>query len=151
MTIKELIGIGNKTSRIIYPILIIGVMLIVLFPSTFFVGGPPSLLLIISTIVLILGLVNCIWAQILILINVPKHQLITSGPFAVVRHPLYTGVSLLVVPWLGFMLNTWLGVVIGITLFIILRTYVREEEQKMLNMFGSAWTEHTQKLIIRWL
>ena len=100
---------------------------------------------------LIIGLVNCIWAQILIFINVPKHKLITSGPFSIVKHPLYTGACLLVVPSVGLMLNTWLGVVIGITLFIILRVYAREEEQKMSNMFGDVWTEYTKKVKIPWL
>jgi protein-S-isoprenylcysteine O-methyltransferase Ste14 len=151
MNIKELIGIGNKTSRIIFPIIIIGIVINILFPSYFFIGGPSSLVLIISAIVLILGLINCIWSQILILINVPKHKLITSGPFSIVKHPLYTGVSLLVVPWVGFIINTWLGVVIGIILFIILRTYAPEEEKKLSNMFGNAWTEYTKEVRIPWL
>ena len=151
MNIRELIGIGNKTGWIIFPIIIIGIIINILFPSYFFVGGPPSWLLIIATMVLIIGLVNCIWSQILILINVPKHKLITSGPFSIVKHPLYTGVSLLVVPSFGFMFNTWLGVVIGITLFIILRSYAPEEEMKLSNMFGNDWTEHARKVRIPWL
>ena len=151
MNIKELIGIGDKTGRIIFPIIIIGIIINILFPSYFFIGGPSSLLLMISTIVLIIGLINCIWSQILIIINVPKHELITSGPFSFVKHPLYTGVSLLVIPWVGFIINTWLGVVIGITLFIILRIYAPEEEKKLSNIFGNAWTEYTKKVRIPWL
>ncbi len=151
MNIKELIGIGDKTGRIIFPIIIIGIIINILFPSYFFIGGPSSLLLIISTIVLIIGLINCIWSQILIIINVPKHKLITSGPFSIVKHPLYTGVSLLVIPWVGFIINTWLGVVIGITLFIILRIYAPEEEKTLSNIFGNAWTEYIKKVRIPWL
>lgn len=151
MNIKELIGIGDKTGKIIFPIIIVGIIINILFPSYFFIGGPSSLVLIISTIVLIIGLINCIWSQILILMNVPKHKLITSGPFSIVKRPLYTGVSLLVIPWVGFIINTWLGVVIGITLFIILRIYAPEEEKKLSNIFGNAWTEYTKKVRIPWL
>ncbi len=151
MNIKELIGIGDKTSRIIFPIIIIAIIINILFPSDFFIGGPSSLWLIISSIVLMIGLINCIWSQILIIMNVPKHRLITSGPFSIVKHPLYTGVSLLVIPWVGFIINTWLGVVIGITLFIILRIYAPEEEKKLSNIFGNAWTEYTKKVRIPWL
>src|ERR1700690_1790185 len=151
MNIKELIGNGYKIGRIIYPIMIIGIIINILFPSYFFVEGPSSLLLIVSFIVLIIGLINCIWSQILIFINVPKHKLITSGPFSIVKHPLYTGVALLVIPWVGFMLNTWLGVVLGITLFIILRSYKPEDEKKLSGMFGNAWTEYTEKVRIPWL
>jgi protein-S-isoprenylcysteine O-methyltransferase Ste14 len=151
MNIKELIGNGYKIGRIIYPIIIIGFIINILFPSYFFIGGPSPLLLIISTIVLIIGLINCIWSQILIIINVPKHKLITSGPFSIVKHPLYTGVSLLVIPWVGFILNTWLGVVIGIALYVTSRIYEPEDEKKLSNIFGTAWTEYTKKVRIPWL
>jgi protein-S-isoprenylcysteine O-methyltransferase Ste14 len=87
----------------------------------------------------------------LIFINVPKHKLITSGPFSIVKHPLYTGVSLLVIPWVGFILNTWLGVVIGIALYITWRIYKPEDEKKLSGMFGNAWTEYTKKVRIPWL
>lgn len=30
------------------------------------------------------------------------------------KHPLYTAVALLVLPWLGFLLNTWLGALVGV-------------------------------------
>jgi protein-S-isoprenylcysteine O-methyltransferase Ste14 len=151
MNIKELIGNGYKIGRIIYPIIIIGFIINILFPSHFFIGGPSPLLLIISTIVLIIGFINCIWSQILIIINVPKHKLITSGPFSIVKHPLYTGVSLLVIPWVGFILNTWLGVVIGIALYVTSRIYEPEDEKKLSNIFGTAWTEYTKKVRIPWL
>jgi len=133
MNLRELIGIGNKTGKLIFPIIIISIILNIVFPSFFLIGGPSSLLLMISTSVLIIGLVNCIWSQVLI-IHVPKHKLITSGPFSIVKHPLYTGVSLLVIPWIGFILNTWLGVVAGIIIYIILRMYAPEEKNYQLNL-----------------
>jgi hypothetical protein len=37
------------------------------------------------------------------------------------KHPLYTAVALLVVPWLGFLLDTWLGAVIGEGLYLASR------------------------------
>ena len=63
--------------------------------------------------------------MVLILTNVPKGELITGGPYAIVKHPLYTAVALLVIPWIGFLSNTWLGAGIGIALYVgsrILRT-----------------------------
>jgi protein-S-isoprenylcysteine O-methyltransferase Ste14 len=151
MNIKELIGNGYKIGRIIYPIIIIGIIINILFSSYFFIGGPSPLLLLVSIMVLIIGLINCIWSQILIIINVPKHKLITSGPFSIVKHPLYTGVSLLVIPWVGFIINTWLGVVIGIALYTTSRIYELEDEKKLSNMFGNAWSEYTKKVRIPWL
>jgi hypothetical protein len=41
------------------------------------------------------------WSAMLIVTKVPRKELITEGPYSLVRHPLYTGVALLVLPWAG--------------------------------------------------
>lgn len=56
-----------------------------------------------------------------ILSGVPRGQLITTGPFTLVKHPLYTGVALLVLPWAGFLLDTWLGAALGSILYVATR------------------------------
>lgn len=61
------------------------------------------------------------WLVVLILSRVPRGQLITTGPFTLVKHPLYTGVALLVLPWAGFLLDTWLGAALGSILYVATR------------------------------
>jgi len=80
-----------------------------------------------------------------------KKNLITSGPYSLVKHPLYTGVALLVLPWIGFLYNTWLGVVIGLMVYIGSRMYAPREEKILSKIFGSAWDEYRQKVKIAWL
>ncbi|HEX3299710.1 MAG TPA: isoprenylcysteine carboxylmethyltransferase family protein [Actinomycetota bacterium] len=100
-----------------------GLVLNIAFPALFTVGGPADALRAISIVMLIVGVTIWIWSVVLILRHVPRGELITTGPFRLVRHPLYTGVSLLVLPWLGFLLNSWLGLVIGLGLAIGLALY----------------------------
>jgi protein-S-isoprenylcysteine O-methyltransferase Ste14 len=88
---------------------------------------------------------------ILILTKVPKQELITNGPYSLVKRPLYTGVALLVLPWIGFLLNTWLGVLIGIVLYIASRVFSPEEEAILSKIFGTAWDEYCHKVKIPWL
>ena len=38
-------------------------------------------------------------------------------------------VALLVAPWLGFLLNTWLGALIGVVLYVGSRLFSPEEER----------------------
>ena len=87
----------------------------------------------------------------MILTKIPKKQLITNGPYAVMKHPLYTGVALLVLPWLGFLLNTWLGALIGIVIYIGSRLFSPEEEQILSRIFGADWDEYCNKVKIPWL
>jgi protein-S-isoprenylcysteine O-methyltransferase Ste14 len=87
----------------------------------------------------------------LILRKVPRGELITNGPYAIVKHPLYTGVALLVLPWVGFLFNTWLGAVIGIILYIGSRIFAPAEEAALSKTFGVAWDEYCNTVKIPWL
>jgi protein-S-isoprenylcysteine O-methyltransferase Ste14 len=151
LKLKALVGSGDKIGLFALPFLVVGLILNILFPSFFSAAGPPTVLRIISIILLIPGLTIWIWSVVLILIKVPKGDLITEGPYSLVKHPLYTGVALLVLPWVGFLLNTWLGVLIGIALYIGSRLFSSEEEDILLKAFGPAWEEYSQKVKLPWL
>lgn len=151
MKLKVLVGSGEKIGRFTLPFLIIGLVLNIIFPSFFSVGGPPNTLKVISIIILIPGIINWIWSIVLILTKIPRKELITNGPYSLVKHPLYTGVSLLVLPWVGFLLNTWLGALIGIIVYIGSRMYAPREEEILSKVFGSKWNEYCNKVKIPWL
>lgn len=151
MKLKVLVGSGRKIGLYTLPFLFIGLILNIMFPSFFSVGGPPHLLKWFSLLVLIPGIANWIWCVVLILVKVPKKELITIGPYSFVKHPLYTGAALLVLPWIGFLFNTWLGVFIGIIEYSGCRKYSSEEEVALSKIFGSAWNEYCRKVKIPWL
>ncbi len=149
--IKMLVGSGEKIGLVTVPFLVVGLILNILFPAFFSVGGPSPALQVISLIVLIPGLIDWLWSVLLILTKVPRRELITSGPYALVKHPLYTGVALLVLPWVGFLFNTWLGLVIGIVLYISSRMFAPQEEEALASTFGAAWDEYCRQVKIPWL
>ncbi len=150
MKLKILVGNGGKIMLFTLPFLVIGIILNIMFPD-FFTVGHSILLKIISIIFLITGLINWIWSVILILTKVSKKELMTSGPYAIVKHPLYTGVALLVLPWLGFLLNTWIGVPVGIILYIGTRIYAPAEEEILAKIFGERWNNYCSKVKLPWL
>ena len=151
MKLKVLVGSGDKIGLLTLPFLIIGLILNIMFPSVFNVGGPSTVLKAISIIILIPGVTIWIWSVVLILTKVPKKELITNGPYSLVKHPLYTGVALLVLPWIGFLFNTWLGALIGIILYIGHRIFSPEEEEILSKTFGTTWDEYCNKVKIPWL
>jgi protein-S-isoprenylcysteine O-methyltransferase Ste14 len=151
MKLKVLVGNGKKIGLLTLPFLIIGLILNIINPSLFSVGGPPIVLKVISIIILIPGVINWIWSVVLILTKIPRKELITIGPYSLIKHPLYTGMALLVLPWCGFLFNTWLGVLIGITVYIGSRLFSPEEEKILSKIFGATWDEYCNKVKIPWL
>lgn len=74
------------------------------------------------------------------------HRLITEGPYAWVRHPIYTGM-------LGMMLATglvyshWLGLVLGLSVFAVgTIVRVRSEERLLREAFGAEYEEYARRV-----
>ena len=151
MKLKPLIGAGDRIALFVLPFVVVGVVLNVAFPSAFEVGGPSDALRTVSIVVLIPGVVLWLWSVALVLTRVPRRELITSGPFALVKHPIYTSVALLGLPWLGFLLNTWLGAAIGLVLYVACRRYAPQEEAVLAETFGPAWDAYVADVKLGWL
>ncbi len=151
MTLKELVGSGDTIMLATLPFIVVGVIVNLAFPSFFEVGGPSDTLRIVSIVVLIPGVTVWLWSAVLILRKLPRGELITTGPFAWVKHPIYTSVALLVIPWAGFLLNTWVGALIGVVLYIASRRYAPEEEARLAETFGPAWDGYCTTVKIPWL
>lgn len=151
MNIRTLVGSGDRIGLVTLPFLVVGVVLNIAFPSLFTIGGPPTWLGVLSVLVLLVGVVNWAWCVYLLLIKVPRRELITNGPYAVVKHPLYTGAALLVLPWLGFLLNTWLGAAIGIVLYVASRMFAPAEEVELAQTFGGVWDAYIAEVKLPWL
>jgi len=80
------------------------------------------------------------------------HELVTAGPYALVRHPIYTG---LLLGFLGSALargevRGLLALVLALAAFLGKR---RTEERFMTERFGSAYTEYAARVpaLIPWL
>jgi protein-S-isoprenylcysteine O-methyltransferase Ste14 len=133
------------------PFVIVGVTLNVLHPSLFSVGGPPATAWLFAMSLLALGIANWLWTVSLILTKVPRKELITSGPYSIVKHPLYTGVALLAVPWIGVLANSWLGFLIGLVMYGAARRFSVEEEAALSRAFGASWDDYCHAVRLPWL
>ncbi|MBI5440712.1 MAG: isoprenylcysteine carboxylmethyltransferase family protein [Deltaproteobacteria bacterium] len=151
MKIRTLMGSGDRIALLALPFVLVGLRLNVLHPSLFSVGGPSLGLKAVAVSMLGFGVVVWLWSAILILTRVPRHALITNGPFAVVKHPLYTGVGLLVVPFLGLLLDSYLGILIGLVIYAGSRIFSPIEEKALSREFGRAWDDYCKKVALPWL
>ena len=149
--IRLLVGSGDKIGLATLPFVVVGLALNLWRPALFSLGEPSVALRVFAASVTLCGVVNWAWSVVLIVTKVPKRELITSGPYAIVKHPLYTGVALLVMPWAGVLLDSWLGFVLGGVLYVASRIYSREEEESLARDFGAAWTAYCGAVKVPWL
>jgi len=72
------------------------------------------------------------------------HELITTGPYAVVRHPIYTGI---LAGFLGMAIavSQVRGVVALVLIFFVLWVKFRMEEQWMRSQFGETYAEYAHQ------
>ena len=78
------------------------------------------------------------------------HQLITSGPYSIVRHPSYTGAFLALTAG-GVILESLIGFVIScIAMFTAYYVRIRIEEKELVARFGNDYVAYQQdtKMII---
>lgn len=149
--LKRLIGSGDRIGGFVLPFVVVGIALNVWRPALFSLGGPGEGLRLVSWAVLATGIVGWAWSVMLILTRVPRGELITTGPYSLVKHPLYTDIAFLVLPWAGFLLDSWLGVVLGVALYVASRRYAPAEEQTLALEFGAEWDEYRDGVALPWL
>jgi protein-S-isoprenylcysteine O-methyltransferase Ste14 len=98
------------------------------------------------------GLLFAVWARLHLGANWSRdvtikqdHQLITSGPYALVRHPIYTGILA------GFAgsviaLGQMRGIVAFVLIFAALWYKLRLEEQWMREQFGATYQMYARRV-----
>ena len=73
-----------------------------------------------------------------------EHQLVTTGPYRWVRHPLYTIGSSLFLAF-GTMADNWFIMVLGMLAFIGMASRTPKEEANLIEKFGDEYREYMQR------
>jgi protein-S-isoprenylcysteine O-methyltransferase Ste14 len=96
----------------------------------------------------LLGLAFAVWARVQLGRNwsgavtlKEDHQLIRRGPYAVVRHPIYTGL-LLGILGMALIIGEVRGLLGFIILFVAFRLKCRTEEAFMRQQFGEQYSQY---------
>jgi protein-S-isoprenylcysteine O-methyltransferase Ste14 len=107
-------------------------------------------------LLVVAGLLFAVWARIHLGANwsgrvtvKENHELIRTGPYALVRHPIYTGL-LLAILGTALVVGEWRGLLATLLMVISFWRKLRLEEELMRQTFGEQYQryrEHTAALI----
>ncbi|MGH8231140.1 MAG: methyltransferase family protein [Steroidobacteraceae bacterium] len=80
------------------------------------------------------------------------HELVTSGPYALVRHPIYTGLLLMFIGT-AIARGEWRGLLAVLIVLVALWRKLRLEERWMTETFGDAYRRYRERTaaLIPWL
>jgi protein-S-isoprenylcysteine O-methyltransferase Ste14 len=74
------------------------------------------------------------------------HELITQGPYALVRNPIYLGMFGLMVAT-GLAYTTWWALLVAVVIFLIgNRIRIRSEEKLLRETFGVQFDEYASRV-----
>ena len=77
---------------------------------------------------------------------VEEHNLVTEGPYAFVRNPIYAGMLGMLVA-MGLAVSHWLGLAGGLAVFGVgTAIRIRSEEKLLREAFGSAFEAYAQRV-----
>jgi len=150
MKITSLIGAGDRIMALALPAGVLGLAANARWPAAFAmdlgVAGTAA-----GAVLLALGVPMWLGAVYLLLRLAPKGELITGGPFALVLHPIYTSVALLVLPGVGLVFDSWLGFAVGLVLYAASRLFAPIEERELAARFPRTYPEYRARVLLPWL
>jgi protein-S-isoprenylcysteine O-methyltransferase Ste14 len=79
----------------------------------------------------------------------PPVRLVTSGPFALCRNPMYLG-HLIFLAGLALLLRSWLGAAVAVGTAVWLQFRVRRDERRLGERFGEPYLQYCSR-VKRWI
>jgi protein-S-isoprenylcysteine O-methyltransferase Ste14 len=149
---------AKQTEGLVFRLLRIGIAIFV-FWLLLSAGGrigwlgrrfvPPSNILpIVGAVLTALGVAFAVWARYVLGKNwsaavtiKESHELIGSGPYARIRHPIYSGVVLALLGT-ALAIGEWRGLLSVFVAFFSFLIKARKEEALLSGEFGSAFEDH---------
>lgn len=95
-----------------------------------------------ATVLLVAGILACIHSVRVFNAGYRKGQLVTGGPYAVVRHPIYAAWILLILPGLVLYCRSWLMLVVPLAAYASFKIFISREEVYLNDRFGPAYAQY---------
>lgn len=111
----------------------------------------PGLILIGLGVALMVWAVATMWRhRTTVIPHRSASALVTDGPFALSRNPIYLGDAMVLLGWAGLWGAVWGLLLLPAFVFIINRRFILAEEARLREGFGHAFTRWSQR-VRRWL
>ena len=118
-----------------------------LYPDWFAIQGIPYwFLAILGTGFLVVGVVVYVNSLRAFNPGYKKGQLVTGGPYSVVRHPIYAAWILLICPGFVLFFRSWPMLFVPLVAYAGFKVFIHREDDYLENKFGPAYSNYRSRV-----
>jgi len=140
-------GVGPRFTVLTVCLLIVTTGLRLIWPTVFRIDLVPyPVLVILAAILIAIGLPFYVLAVVAVMRAFDGGKLCTTGVYRCCRHPVYASWVVFLVPAIGLLADSWIGLSVPIVMYILLRWLVREEDAYLDRMFGEDYRRYRRQV-----
>ncbi len=140
-------GVGPKTLALTLAYAVVARAVTRAWPDECLLRSVPHALFVIpATILLALGLPMLLVAVTSATKAYNRDELVTSGIFAVVRHPIYSAWIVLIIPGLVLLSRSWPVLLTPLVAYTVFKLSIHREDEYLQHRFGQAYLDYRRRV-----
>jgi protein-S-isoprenylcysteine O-methyltransferase Ste14 len=116
------------------------------WPGVFRMGWLPDFVGTIGIVFTAAGLLLWIVGGVTVMRAYDRDQLVTSGAFALVRHPIYAAWITLVFPGVALLARSWPMLITPLIAYAIFKSLIHREDEYLEQRFGQAYADYRRRV-----
>ncbi|MFX0026588.1 MAG: methyltransferase family protein [Candidatus Hermodarchaeota archaeon] len=139
-------GVGPKMTLIFVPFIILLGILNIIFSPVFQLPIGSIWTMPIGIVLIIIGVFIFIKSEITLRKAFKASELVLTGFYGHMRHPMYGSFILFIIPGIVIMINSWILYFLPFIFYIIFRVFIKQEESYCLKKFGEKYTHYKKNV-----
>jgi protein-S-isoprenylcysteine O-methyltransferase Ste14 len=141
-----IIGQGGKIILFVLPSLIAAILVHMYLPQIAALPESISFIQPVGYLLLLLGLIFWATAVIQLMTGFSKGSLVTTGAYGIVRNPIYSSATFVILPAVALMTMTWVYFVPSVFLYAGVMIFIGEEEEQLTKAFGKDYEDYLARV-----
>ena len=100
---------------------------------------------------IVVGLVVLAVSAVQMLRAFNRHELATTGLYAIAPNPMFMSYVLFILPGLSLLLRSWLVLTSSVVFYVLIRIMSRPEEEWLKQEFGERYLQYRRRVLLKFL
>ncbi len=139
-------GVGPKIAIPAFVYTVAALVVSYRWPGTFMVRPLSEAVRIVGAVLTTFGVLLWLAAMVPVGQAYNRDQLVTSGVFGLVRHPMYSGWITLAFPGLALLIGSWPMLVTPFLGYVMFKRLIHREDEYLEKRYGQAYRNYRERV-----